>query len=44
MNQVLGVFGLLEFTMLQPGLAWLMYFFNFQFFFFWGGAAVNCGY
>ena len=47
-SQVLGVFGLLDFTMLRPVLAWrafwnlwTLYFFNFPFFF---RAAVNRGY
>jgi hypothetical protein len=48
MSQVLGAFGLLDFTMLRPVLAWpacwnlrTVYFFNFQIFF---RVAVNCGY
>jgi hypothetical protein len=44
MSQVLGEFGLLDFTMLWPVLTWCafcylrtIYFFNFLILFFWGG-------
>jgi hypothetical protein len=48
MSRALGMFGLLDFTILRPFLAWCafwnlstVYFFNFQILF---RAAVNCGY
>jgi hypothetical protein len=54
MSQVLGMFGLLDFTMLQPVFTWhvfwnlwTVYIFNFSIFFFgpwWTADDWNCGY